>query len=336
MATRRKNLEDKILSTIYEYNLIEPKDTVLVAVSGGPDSMCLLNSLYNLREKLKIDKLAVAHVNHMLREEAKEETKYVENFCKNKNIEVFTKYVNIKEISVKNKISEELAGREERYKFFDEVADKISANKIAIAHNYNDNAETVLMHLLRGTGVSGLAGITPNREGKYIRPIIKCNRQEIENYCEEEKLKPKHDKTNDENIYVRNKIRNQLIPYIKKEFNPNIIETLNRLSEIIYNEDMYMKKVSEEAYNLLCSEETEDRIVLRLKDFIKYDDAIKSRIILNVINKLYGTTKGIEKIHIQDIIKLCDNNVGNKYLTPNKGLKVFVKSGKVSFGKVLK
>jgi hypothetical protein len=99
---------------------------------------------------------------------------------------------------------------------------------------------------------------------------------------------------------------------------------------------MYMKKVSEEAYNLLCSEETENRIVLRVKDFIKYDDAIKSRIILNVINKLYGTTKGIEKIHIQDIIKLCDNNVGNKYLTPNKGLKVFVKSGKVSFGKVLK
>ena len=88
MATRRKNLEDKILSTIYEYNLIKPKDIVLVAVSGGPDSMCLLNSLYNLREKLKIDKLAVAHVNHMLREEAREETKYVENFCKNKNIEV--------------------------------------------------------------------------------------------------------------------------------------------------------------------------------------------------------------------------------------------------------
>lgn len=331
-----KNLEDKILNTIKEYNLIKSEDTVLVAVSGGPDSMCLLNSLLNLKNKLHIKKIVVAHVNHMLRDEAKEETKYVEEFCKNKNIEIYTKYVNIKEISVKNKISEELAGREERYKFFEEISKKVEANKIAIAHNYNDNAETVLMHLLRGSGVSGLAGISPNREGKIIRPIIKCTRQEIEEYCKVQSLNPKHDKSNDENIYVRNKIRNQLIPYIQKEFNPNIIDTLNRLSEIIYEEDRYMKKHSEGLYETICCEESPDKIVLELKLFVFFDNAVKSRIILYVINKLFGTTKGIEKIHVNDIIKLCDNNVGNKYLTPNKNLKVFVKSGKVSFEKVLK
>lgn len=336
IASRKVNLEDKILLTIREYNLIGPEDIVVVAVSGGPDSMCLLNALYNLREKLKIKKIAVAHVNHMLREEAEIETKYVEDFCKNKNIEFFKKYVNIKEISVKNKISEELAGREERYKFFDEVANKINANKIAIAHNYNDNAETILMHFLRGAGASGLVGISPNREGKLIRPIIKCNRQEIEEYCRLEKLNPKYDKTNDENIYARNKVRNQLIPYIKEEFNPNIIDTLNRLAEIINQEDMYMKRIAEETYSLVCEEEGKNKIVLNIKEFSKYDKAIKSRVILHVVNKLYGTTKGIEKIHIQDIIRLCENNIGNKYLTPNKNLKVLVKTGKVSFEKVLK
>ena len=126
-------LEEKVLETIKKYNLLQEKDTVIVAVSGGPDSMCLLNSLVNLKEKLKLNKIAVAHVNHMLREEAQEETEYVKKYCENKNIEIYIKYANIKEISENNKISEETAGREERYKFFEEIESKINANK-----NYSD------------------------------------------------------------------------------------------------------------------------------------------------------------------------------------------------------
>ena len=336
MANRTVNLEDKILNTIKEYNLIRTDDIVLVAVSGGPDSMCLLNSLLELKDKLKIKKIIVAHVNHMLRKEAKEETEYVEKFCKDKNIEIYIKYVNIKEISVNNKISEELAGREERYNFFNEISKKVGANKIAIAHNYNDNAETVLMHLIRGSGISGLAGINLNREGKIIRPIIKCNRKEIEQYCRIKNLNPKYDKSNEDNIYVRNKIRNQLIPCIQKEFNPNIIETLNRLSEVIYKEDKFMEKLAEKAYSTVCYEELPNKIILNLKKFNCLDNAIKPRVIMCVTKKIFGNTKGIEKIHIEDIIKLCNNNIGNKYLKPNNNFKVFVKSGKVSFEKVLK
>ena len=325
-------MEDKVLDTIKEYNLIEPADTVLVAVSGGPDSMCLLNILLKLKEKLKIRKIMVAHVNHMLRVEAEEETKYVQKFCNEKNIEVYIKYVNIKEISVKNKISEELAGRQERYNYFEEIAQKAGANKIAIAHNYNDNAETVMMHILRGSGVTGLCGINAKRD-KYIRPLIKCDRKEIEAYCEANNLKPKHDKSNDENIYVRNKIRNQLLPYIEKEFNPNIIETLNRLSEVISAENDFIQKVAENEYSNLCKKEEVNEIVLDLKRFNNLNETIRTRVFLSAVKKLFGNTKGIEKIHISDIIKLCENNIGNKYLTPNKNLKVLVKAGEISIQK---
>lgn len=329
-------MEEKILKTINKYNLIDKDDIVVVAVSGGPDSMALLNSLYNLREKLKIKKIVVAHVNHMLREEAEAETRYVKEFCDNKNIEIYLKYVNIKLISVNNKISEETAGREERYKFFEEVANNVNANKIAIAHNYNDNAETVLMHLIRGSGISGLCGIKPYREGKFIRPLIECERKEIEEYCNKNNLQPKYDKTNNDNTYTRNKIRNLLIPYIQKEFNPNIIESLNRMSKIILEEEEYMEEVVVKEYKTCLIDERVNKIIINLKKFNELNYAIKSREILYIVKKLFGTSSSIEKIHIDDIIKLCTRNIGNKYLTPNKNIKIFIKSGEVSFEKVLK
>ena len=329
-------MEEKILKTINKYNLIDKDDIVVVAVSGGPDSMALLNSLYNLREPLKIKKIVVAHVNHMLREEAEAETKYVKEFCNNKNIEFYLKYVNIKQISVNNKISEETAGREERYKFFKEVANNVNANKIAIAHNYNDNAETVLMHLIRGSGISGLCGIKPYREGKFIRPLIECDRKGIEEYCKKNNLQPKYDKTNNDKTYTRNKIRNLLIPYIQKEFNPNILESLNRMSKIILEEEEYMEEVVVKEYKTCLIEEKVNKIIINLKKFNELNYAIKSREILYIVKKLFGTSSSIEKIHIDDIIKLCTRNIGNKYLTPNKNIKIFIKSGEVSFEKVLK
>ena len=195
-------VRDTILNTVNKYKLIDPNDIVVVAVSGGPDSMCLLDNLFYLREQLKIEKIVVAHLNHMIRKEAKSETEYVEDYCKRHNIEFYVKYMDILRKAEEQKIGTEEAGRNERYSFFDEVAQKVNANKIAIAHNSNDNAETVLMHLLRGSGVSGLGGIKPYREGKFIRPLIKCKRNEIEQYCEDNKLYPKYDKSNNDNTYT--------------------------------------------------------------------------------------------------------------------------------------
>ena len=195
-------VETKILDTISENNLIEKNDVLVVAVSGGPDSMCLLDNLIKLKEKLQIKEIVVAHVNHMLRKEAEQETLYVQDYCKKNNVECFIKYVDIIKISQEEKIGTEEAGRIERYKFFDNIFEQKNANKIAIAHNLNDNAETILMHIIRGSGISGLCGITAKRDGKYIRPLINCSREEIEEYCKVNKLYPKTKKIVDIIIFI--------------------------------------------------------------------------------------------------------------------------------------
>ena len=276
--------------------------------------------------------IIVAHINHMIREEATDDENYVRAFCAEKNIDFYSKSIDIQKIANNSKIGVEEAGRNARYEFFDEILRQTGANKIAIAHNKNDKVETMIMNAMRGSGISGLKGIEAKR-GKYIRPLIDCERSEIEEYCERYKLNPRIDKTNFENDYTRNKIRNILIPYIKKEFNPNIIETLNRLSELVFEEEEYIDKQVAKAYGDLVLEENSNQIVLDLRKFNCQEKVIKSRLVLYNITRLFGTSKGIEKIHIEDIIKLCGNNVGNKYLTPNKKIKVLVKNHKIYFTK---
>ena len=324
---------NKILNTINKYNLIQKGDKIVIGVSGGPDSMCLLDSLYCLKEKLSIE-IFVAHINHMIREEADEETEYVKEYCKNKNIKCYVKKADVEKLAKEQKLGTEEMGRKIRYEFFNEVAQKENANKIATAHNLNDNVETVLMNILRGSGISGLKGIEISRKEtniEYIRPIRECERQEIEKYCKEQNLDPRIDKTNFESIYNRNKIRNDLIPYLKKEFNPNVLEGINRLSDIAREEEEYFDKVIAKEYEELKIGENEKEVILDLKEFNKLEKVIKSRIILYTINKTNGNVQGIGKIHIEDIIKLCENNIGNKYLTPNKNIKIFVKKGKIFF-----
>ena len=313
-------LEDKVLNTIKRYEQIKSGDTIVVGVSGGPDSICLLNVLKNLQNELKIN-IVVAHINHMIRKEADSETVFVQDFCEQRDIKCFVKKADVLQIAKEKKLGTEEVGRKIRYDFFEEVKNLVGGNKIATAHNANDNAETVLMNFLRGSGSTGLKGIEPIRDNKLIRPIIECTRQEIEQYCNEKGLNPKYDKTNQENIYTRNKIRNMLIPYIQENFNPNIIETINRMSNLIATDEMYFKSIVKQSYKETFISRTEKEIILDLKKFNVLEKVIKSRLIIYTINELLGTTNGIEKIHIEDVIKLCKNNIGNKYLTPNKNIK---------------
>lgn len=328
-------LEDKVLNTIKRYEQIKSGDTIVVGVSGGPDSICLLNVLKNLQNELKIN-IVVAHINHMIRKEADSETVFVQDFCEQRDIKCFVKKADVLQIAKEKKLGTEEVGRKIRYDFFEEVKNIVGGNKIATAHNANDNAETVLMNFLRGSGSTGLKGIEPIRDNKLIRPIIECTRQEIEQYCNEKGLNPKYDKTNQENIYTRNKIRNMLIPYIQENFNPNIIETINRMSNLIATDEMYFKSIVKQSYKETFISRTEKEIILDLKKFNVLEKVIKSRLIIYTINELLGTTNGIEKIHIEDVIKLCKNNIGNKYLTPNKNIKIMIKNKKFFFTRYYK
>ena len=325
-------LKDEVLKTIKEYNLIENGDKIVVGVSGGPDSICLVDILNEIKNDKKINfELAICHINHLIREEAKEDEKFVEEYAKEKNIPFFSKEIDVASLAKKQKIGTEEAGRIARYAFFEEILQKINGTKIATAHTKNDNAETVLMNLLRGSGTAGLKGISPIRDNKYIKPLIQISREEIEAYCEEQNLKPRYDKTNSENIYTRNKVRNILIPLIKKEFNPNIIDTIDRLSTLAKKENEYLEKTTKEKYDELLIKEEKNEIILNLKKFNIQDEVIKSRIIIYTIKRLMGTSQGIEKVHIDDIITLCKKNIGNKYLTPNKNIKITVNKGKMYF-----
>ena len=328
-------LREEVLETIKKYNLINKGDKIVLGVSGGPDSISMLDILYSLKDELQIS-IVVAHINHGLRENANIDEKYVENYCGNKNIEFFCLHAKVGELAQEEKRGLEEVGRDVRYKFFDEIMEKTNANKIAIAHNMNDNAETVIMNIVRGSGLTGLKGIEPIN-GKYIRPLIESKRETIEDYCNQNNLNPRHDESNDINIYTRNKVRNVAIPYIQKELNPNIIDTINRLSKIAKDDIDYLNLQTEKAYNSLVIQENLDvynnenkaTIILDLKKFNEKDKAIQKRIILYAINKIFGSTKGIERIHVEDMIKLCNNNVGNKYLTPNKNTKIVIKNKKI-------
>ena len=326
-------MKEEVLETIKKYNMIENGDKIVLAVSGGPDSICMLDILNDIKNDATIDinfEIVVAHVNHMIRKEAQEDEKYVKKYCEEKQIEFYSKSIDVQKMANNNKIGIEEAGRKARYDFFNEILERTNAQKIAIAHNKNDKVETVLMHILRGSGINGLKGIEAKR-GKYIRPLIECERNEIEDYCSNKNLQPRIDKTNFENEYTRNKVRNLLIPYIQKEFNPNLIQTIDRLSNLVAEEEKYMDKQVEKAYKEMLISESENEIQLRLKTFNIQEKVIKSRIILYTITRLFGNSKGLEKIHIEDIIKLCSNNIGNKYLTPNKNIKILIKNHKIYF-----
>lgn len=298
-------LKEQVLNTIKKYDLINENDKIICGVSGGPDSICMLDILKDLKEELKFE-LIVCHVNHLIREEAISDEEYVVNYCKVNNIKYYVKRIDVKKYADNNKQGTEEAGRNVRYEFFEEILQKEGANKIAIAHNKNDKIETIIMNMLRGSGISGLKGIEPKRENKYIRPLIETERTSIEEYCEEKNLRPRIDKTNFINDCTRNKIRNVVIPYIKNEFNPNIINTMDRLSSIIEEENRYLEKITIDVFEKLKIKEEKGHLVLKLKEFNKQDTVIKKRLILYAINKTIGNVQNIEKVNINDIIKLCE------------------------------
>lgn len=305
----------KVISFIDENKLIEKGDKILVALSGGPDSVCMLHLLNSIKDVFNIEIFA-AHVNHMLRgEESNRDEGYANELCGFLGIKIFSTRINIEDLAKERGISLEMAGRDARYEYFNSLKVKLGLNKIAIAHNLNDQAETVIMNLMRGSGIEGLCGIKAKREGGIIRPILCLAREEIENYCEKMNLNPRIDKTNLENVYSRNKIRLDIIPYMKDNFNKDIIETINRTSKIIQLDNEYLNKVSMNNYGMYVSL-TEDRLILN-KEAFKLDMAIITRIIKKAFIDFSNKHNNFEMKHIYDVISLSKNTTNKKIYLPN-------------------
>ncbi|NAS19150.1 tRNA lysidine(34) synthetase TilS [Clostridium butyricum] len=305
----------KVMSYIKDNNLIKSGDKVLVALSGGPDSVCLLNILYNLKAELNIE-VGAAHLNHLLRDkDAFEDEEYVKTLCKSLDIPCFVKRVDINKYSKDKKMSSEMAGREARYNFFDDIVKDKGYTKIATAHNANDQAETILFRLMRGSGIEGLCGIKVRRD-KIIRPILCLSRKEVEEYIEINNLKPRIDKTNFEKIYNRNKIRLDMIPYIKENFNEDIIQTLNRMSVLLQKDNEFIENSARSFYEKHCIEQS-DYFIIK-KEMFDNKEAVVTRVIRYALTNFSKTHYDFEMKHIYEICNLAKNNSGKAIDLPNK------------------
>ncbi|HBF76802.1 MAG TPA: tRNA lysidine(34) synthetase TilS [Clostridiaceae bacterium] len=290
---------DKVRETIEKYKMIQYGDKIVVGLSGGPDSVCLLHVLNRLKDRYGI-KLYAVHVNHGIRgEEALRDENYAKRFAESLDIPIFIKRVDAVGFAKENKMSTEEAGRFLRYEYFEEVLKQVKGQKIATAHNMNDQAETMIMNFLRGSGTTGLSGISPVRDFKYIRPILYIERSEIESYCKENGLNPVIDSTNKENVYRRNKIRLELIPYIKDNINPNVVKSLCTSSDLFYKDDEFLNEIAAEKLN-----EIKKGDGFSVKEFNSLHVSIKRRIIREIILKEKGSLNGIELKHIDDCIEL--------------------------------
>ena len=310
---------EKVLSTINKHNLIDDGDKVVLGLSGGPDSVCLLHILYRLKEKMNIEVYA-AHLNHQIRGiEAQQDALYISQICEDLGITSFVKSVNVPQYCKENGLSLEEGARKLRYEMFEEIKEKTKSNKIAIGHNLNDQAETVLMRIMRGTGLQGLKGIAYIRDNEIIRPILDIERSEIEQYCEKYELNPRIDKTNLESIYTRNKIRLELIPYMKDNFNPNIIETIVRMTSSLKSDGDYIELEANKMFKEV-SILKEDSVEINLNKYATLHNAIKVRVLRSGIKHILGDTNFVDQKHIDDVMELeCESKI-NKMLTLPRGI----------------
>ncbi|WFA07728.1 tRNA lysidine(34) synthetase TilS [Tissierella sp. Yu-01] len=306
-------------------NLIEKDENIVIGVSGGPDSMALLYSLIELKDEFKFN-IFVAHVNHGVRgDEADADQEFVKNKANELKLPFYSINVDMDGYAKEKGITSEEAGRELRYGYFRKILRDNGGGKIAVAHNKNDQAETLLFRIMRGTGIDGLKGMD-FIHGDIIRPLLNVSREKIEDYILENCIESVLDKTNLLPIYSRNKVRLELLPYIQENFNPNIVDVLWRLSRSSKIDSQYLGYITEEKYNLLVKYQSKNSIILDGELFNRESLSMKLRVIRKCIDNILGSLQGISEQHVTSLVELFNiNETGKQLNLPNNII------GKVSY-----
>lgn len=313
--------ERHILETVDKYSMIEKGQTVIAAVSGGYDSLCMLNVLCNLRRLRGFD-VCVAHVNHMLRDESDSDEAFVCNEAERLGVAVYTKKVNVSEYAEKNKISFETAGRILRYDFFNQIAKNYDSTVIATAHNANDSAESMLMHLMRGSGLAGLVGIRP-KNSNIIRPLIETDRVDIERYCDDMGIVPRHDYTNDSDDYHRNDIRHNILAPMLERCS---LSSLCRTMDILSAEEEFLVQYTKGILDKYVKTIDGNKHIF-VRDFNKLPLSIKRRLLKAVIDDT--PENQLCMVHIDDIIGMAKKNYGGKQICLPGGIVVKMEKGEI-------
>ena len=306
---------------ITQHQMIQPKETVLVGVSGGVDSLALLYALHTLRHPLDCQ-LHVAHLDHGFREESAGDAVYVAEQADQLGLPISSMRIDVPQQMRDQKLSAEVAARRARYQFYECVSERIGATKVALGHHRGDQAETVLMNLLRGAGASGLKGILPVREGKFIRPLLAFSRKEIEDFAAQLGLQPRCDVTNYQLNYLRNRVRLELIPTLERAYNTNIQNTLNQTAELLQAESDYLEALAYDAFQACRIESyTPDTIVLDLRLFREHHLALRRRILRLAVAEVFGEVRDLYFNHFESMLNLIDGEAPNSALDlPNGGV----------------
>lgn len=314
----------KPIDAIAKYHMLEQGDAVVVGVSGGADSVALLHVLVNSPLALRI---TAVHVNHNLRgQDALKDEEYVQELCRRWNVPLKTVSVNAAEYAQEHGYTVEEAGRLLRRSAFEDTAKALGGAKIATAHQRDDLCETVLHNILRGCGITGLRGILPVN-GNYIHPLIDTPRCEIENYLQEHKIAWRQDASNKDSTYTRNRIRNQLLPYLKKHFNPNVEEALLRLSSISREEDEWLQQIALSTLQSITLEKLEQSIILDKAQFCTFPKALQRRILRQALEQLQMPLKDVHMDQIDAAVSLAQNSQAGAWLLLSCGCVQIVQSG---------
>jgi len=287
-----QSLPEKLLHYNQKHSLFAENDTILVALSGGIDSIVLLHVLLFIRRDLQIT-ITAAHLNHQLRgAEADGDEKFVRDICEKKGIPLVTQRCDVRSWCRDHKLSLETGARECRYRFLQQTAEEMTGSvRIATAHNANDNAETILDHIMRGSGTKGLRGILPKRD-IYIRPLLFASRQDIEHYADEHNLDYRVDSTNTDTRYRRNRIRHTLLPLLGREFNPQIISSLNRLGASMTEVEEFLAGETVNRLRNCLKFKDEHKIILDIDAYLAYFNVLQKGILAHAF-ELLGTEPGI-------------------------------------------
>ena len=297
----KDNLIERVLRTTRNYDMFKAQDTVLVAVSGGPDSVFLLFCLKFLQPKLKLKKLVVCNLDHGIRgKESREDSSFVKKITEDSNLGFIHKKIDLSKKRSKDLSTEEIA-REERYKFFNDAARAVKANVVATGHTLDDQAETILMRIIKGASLKGIIGISPVREEgslKIIRPLFELEKTEIERHLDERGLEYRIDSTNAEPIYFRNVIRRDIIPFLEK-YNPRVKRALCSLAEHLREDFEFINEAKSAVGHFAHSAGAS--LEIKLKDLAIQPKALQKEIVRDALDKIGGEVKRLNFRHWKEM-----------------------------------
>ena len=305
---------NKVKQYIEKYKMLEKGDQIIVGVSGGADSVCLFHVLLELQREYGLT-LYVIHVNHGIRgEEALRDEEHVRELCKKENVSFTSVHKDIPALAKEGRMSLEEAGRKVRYEVFNQYLIAYKCNKIAIAHNKNDNAETILFHMFRGSALAGLTGISPIRD-KLIRPLLCLERQEIEEYLQEKGISFLNDSTNFTLDYSRNKIRLGILKEAQ-EINKGAVSHIAKAGESLKEIQEFIEKSTQKAMEGILIKEENNSLLLKAEELKAEDAVIQKDVVRTALYLLSESLKDIEAVHVAAVLELLDKQAGRRVNLP--------------------